>query len=745
VLLRARTSHDFSSYKTNTLMRRIERRMSVHHLETMADYVSYLQKSAQEAEVLFSEILIGVTSMFRDPEAFESLQKLGIMKVVQQKPAGYIFRVWVAGCSTGEEAYAIGMLFLESFQANSQAYQLQIFATDIDEKAIAVARQAIYPASIEANVSQARRKRFFNKLSDGSYQVKKVLRDTLVFATQNIISDPPFTKLDMLTCRNLLIYFNADLQQKLLPIFHFSLKPGGILFLGSSETIGQQYTSAFLTLDKKWKIFTTLAHNTMKRPIISFPAVTHRGEDLEDTLPNNINNTEAISAFQLVEAILQQSDAPPCVIINKNNDITYVHGKTGRFLEQAEGQVSLNLLSMVRRGLKKALTDAIHQVGLQKQPVQCKNLKVRLDGGYLGVDMVVKPIVEPVAILGMMMVVFQASSIAESLQGEPTTNSTRDELEQELAFTKEHLQSTIEEVQATNEELKSTNEELQSTNEELQSTNEELETSKEEMQSLHEESVVVNAELIERVDDLTLAEGDMKNLLDSTKIAVVFLDSDLCIRRFTPAVTSLIPLLPNDVGRPLRHFVNNFQHLDITDDAEKVLSDLSTLNRDVVSKDGHNYQMLMRPYRTVNNVIDGVVLTFSDVSASKQSEERAISAKEFAEDIVNTVREPLLVLDDQFRIVTANTAFYNNFSVKAKEAVGKSIFSIADKQWDIETFRKLLVEVIPQKKAFEDFIFSHHFEGLGLRTIILNGRQIISTDNEELILLSIAYEDNKGG
>ncbi|RLL56003.1 chemotaxis protein CheR [Mariprofundus sp. EBB-1] len=746
VILRSRTNHDFSQYKKNTLCRRIERRMNVHHLGDIFDYVRYLQESDREADILFDELLIGVTNMFRDPDAFYSLANYGLIEMMKQKPEGYTFRVWVAGCSTGEEAYSIAILILECMEKLKCDFQVQVFATDIDEKAITIARRGVYASTIAKDVNDKRLKRYFIKLDDGQYQVKKMVREILVFAPQNVIKDPPFTKLDLISCRNLLIYLGSELQKKLLPVFHYSLKPEGILFLGSSETIGQQNIDYFSVVDKKWKIFKALPFKMTTTPILNFPGAPIALGEQELTVSDKVQKIEEISAFQLVEAILQQSDAPPCVIIGVDNNITYIHGKTGRFLEPSQGQVTVNLLAMLRPGLKKAFSEAIQQVGMHNQDVVCKGLQVEHSGGYINVDMTVRPIREPMAMHSMTMVVFEEVS-EKGADHQPKRVKVRskpktvEELEQDLRFTKEHLQSTIEELETSNEELKSINEELQSTNEELQSTNEELETSKEELQSLNEESVTVNSELQGRIEDLSASNDDMKNLLDSTEIAIVFLDIDLCVRRFTPAVSALIPLAASDAGRPIKHFASNLLYEDLTQDAEKVLNDLSVINKDVVSKCGSEYHMQMRPYRTVNNVIDGVVVTFDNISASKEAEKRAIRAKLYAESILNTVRQSLLVLDKDLRVVSANPLFYKYFSAKRKDTIGHVIYDLGNGQWNIPKLRELLDEVLNKNSVFDDYEVEYEFEAIGKHKMILNARKVIGfdsdSDSDELILLAI--------
>jgi len=745
IILRARTNHDFSLYKKNTICRRIERRMHVHQLDDIADYVRYLQENNQETEILFKEFLIGVTNFFRDPQAFESLRG-ALMEMLKDKPEGHTVRVWVAGCSSGEEAYSVAILLAECIELLKRHFSVQIFATDIDEESITVARRGIYPANILADVSEERLKRFFIKEESGAYRLKKSVREMLVFAPQNLIKDPPFTRLDLLCCRNLLIYLGPELQKRLLPAFHYSLRPDGILFLGSSESIGQN-TSYFGSLDKKWKIFRTLPSLMINRSPLLLSALPQGHAKQEPTMPESIQQLEEISAFQMVDAILQQSHASPCVIINESGNILYVYGKTGRFLEPAEGKVSVNIIEMARPGLKKDMAEAIHKVCLNRQQAICKGLHVHGNGTHLIVDLLLKPILEPGAMRGMIMVIFD--EVAASQDRQQTKNKALpvsraksvDELEEELNSTRERLQSTIEELETSNEELKSTNEELQSTNEELQSTNEELETSKEELQSLNEESATVNAELQCRIDDLSNANDDMKNLLDSTDIATVFLDVDMCIRRFTPRISDIIPLAGSDIGRPISHFSTSLVDVDLARDAARVLEDLMIREYEVVCHDGRVYMIRLRPYRTITNVIDGVVITFQDISARKKAETAFREQARFAEGIVRSVREPLIVLNGSLRVVSANPSFYKTFDVNEAETEGEFIYALGNGQWDIPQLRELLENILPLNASIDDFRVDHFFESIGKRSMLINARMIIAAVEEEEGLILLAIED----
>ena len=617
ILLRTRTGHDFSLYKKNTILRRIERRMHVHQIDTVEDYVLYLQKSEVELDILFQELLIGVTNFFRDAKAFEVLREKIMPELLAGKADGYTMRVWVAGCSSGEEAYSIAILLQEVMEDLNRNINVQIFSTDIDENAVNAARTGIFPASIAGDVSAARLKRWFSK-EDNQYRVNKSIREMLVFAVQSVIRDPPFTKLDLLSCRNLMIYLGPELQKRLIPVFHYSLKPDGILFLGSSESIGQGH-ELFVRLDKKWKIYRRNIGPTAAQPGVKFPPAPAMAAHARPVQPESIRRAEELSAFQLVESILRQVDAPPCVVIDETNNIIYLHGRTGRYLEPASGKVSVNILEMARPGLKMDLAAAIREVVTNQQECVRKRVAIEHNDSHISIDLTVKPILEPRALRGLMMVIFKENEPPASRNKATKKTMARpkntdvERLEQELRRSRESLQLTIE-------ELETSNEELQSANEELQSTNEELETSKEELQSLNEEAATVNAELQSRIDEWSTTNDDMKNLLDSTQIATIFLNLELCVRRFTPKAVEIIPLSATDSGRPIKHFATALIDTDLTEDAFDVLQNLGTKEKEVRSKDGAFYRMRIRPYRTVNNVIDGVVITFDDITALKKTE-----------------------------------------------------------------------------------------------------------------------------
>ncbi|HEX5658386.1 MAG TPA: CheR family methyltransferase, partial [Polyangiales bacterium] len=579
---------------------------------------------------------IGVTSFFRDPPAFESLAAT-LTEYVRGKAEGQALRVWVAGCSTGEEAYSIAILLREALEAAGRDLQVQVFATDLDPKAIDIARAGTYPLGIVGDVSPARLKRFFTR-NDSGYQVRKELREMLVFATQNLIEDPPFTKLDLMSCRNLLIYLDASCQRRLFPIFHYVLRTGGTLFLGSSETIGQ-FTNLFDSVDKKWRLY-------QRREVAggTYVADIHAAVALEPGVVEGVPlglvpRRSELGAGPLAERMLLRELVPPTVLIRERGEIVHIHGRTGMFLEPAPGQqAQANIYNMMREGLHLELAAAMRHATRQPDEVQRRNLQVKTNGHYSRVDLRVKRLSEPETLRGLYRVSFESSralEVSPDTASEAAGSHTRvHELERELLYTKESHQGTIEELETANEELKSTNEELQSTNEELQSANEELETSKEELQSLNEELQTVNVELHGKVEELSRANDDMTNLLNATDIATIFLDNDLNIKRHTEQARRVIRLIPSDVGRSIGDLVSRLSYDRLTEDAREVLRTLGAKEVEVQGKnDGKWYLMRLLPYRTTDNVIDGLVVTFVDITRVKllqESEARLLRALQHA-------------------------------------------------------------------------------------------------------------------
>jgi two-component system CheB/CheR fusion protein len=656
LLIRSVTGHDFSQYKQNTTCRRIERRMYVHQLATIEEYVNYLRQSECEVFILFKELLIGVTSFFRDPETFKLLKEKYLLDLLKKKPDGSRFRIWVPGCSSGEEVYSLAIIIQECLEALGHNLEVQLFGTDLDKTAISTARAGTYLNSISIDVSQERLDKFFIKVDD-HYQVKKNIREMVIFAEQSVIKDPPFTKLDMLSCRNLMIYFGSKLQERLLPTFHYSLNPGGILLLGTSENIGR-YADQFTLLDKKWKIFERRGDDGSIRQLMDIPKRQNinglSGKSI--AVAGKLSKDAAI--VRLLKAILSRSDLPVCVVVDGKGELIYTHGRTGRFLEPAEGEASHSILEMARPGLKAGLTNAIRKMSIERTEIVVQDLRVQNNGDSQDINLILRPLPDiQSGYRGLMLIIFderhdnlsKTAKIKTTLHTKddrPENSQDRKRLEDELRFTRENLETTIEELETSNEELKSTNEELQSANEELQSTNEELETSKEELQSLNEESSTVNSELQGRIDELVSANNDIKNLLDATDIAIIFLDINLNIRRFTPLIGRFFHLTKTDISRSIEHFATTLKDMDIKEHARQVLKDLEKYESVVEDTEGQKYRMRVRPFRTVNNVIEGVVITFDNVTVFKKMVDTLAESEALWQELVKHSPVGIFVLTD---------------------------------------------------------------------------------------------------
>ncbi len=746
IIVRSQTGHDFSHYKQKTVLRRIERRMAVNRITELSRYVRYMQEQPSEADNLFKDLLIGVTNFFRDKEAFSVLREKAIPKMFQDRSADRPIRIWVPGCATGEEAYTIAILCQDFMDSLSTRFSVQIFATDLNNEAIETARLGNYPESISTDVPSEFLERYFTKEVD-FYRIKKGIRDMVVFALQNVITDPPFSRIDLVTCRNLLIYLGAELQKKVLPLFHYALNQQGFLFLGPSESIGE-FTDYFSVLDRKWKLYTRTDGEWGQESFLHLhrPTATDRRITAPATgYPTSIDRPRH---REVVEKLIMENYGPAGVLVNEKGEVLYIHGRTGKYLEPASGDFTAknNIVDMARQGLKMELAQSIRKAGKENTEVRSDRLRVKMNGGELLINLVVKPISEPASMKGQLLVTFQ--DVPEQANGvivEPTESTEAEEphrvrqLEHELLSTREYLHSAVEELETSNEELHSTNEELQSSNEELQSTNEELETSKEELQSVNEELNTVNAELQQKIEELTRTTNDLNNLLASTDIGTIFLDCRLNVQRFTPTMTDFINLIQADVGRPLAHIVTKLKYGRLMEDAKEVLRTLVPKEQEIQTNDDRWYSMRILPYRTVENVIDGVVITFVDTSVFRRTMKAAAEeAERQGVSIINTVREPLLLLDQDLRIESANESFYRTFKVKPKETKNRLLYDLANRQWDIPALRDLLETILPEKTSIEDFRVEHEFETIGHRTMLLNARQLQTEPGKpEKILLAI--------
>lgn len=749
-LLRTQIQHDFTDYKQNTILRRIERRMVIHQWDSMDAYARYLQETPQEVNILFRELLIGVTRFFRDSDTFAELKTQVIPRLFDGKSEGESVRVWVPGCSTGEEAYSIAMLLREYSATRSGDIKVQVFATDIDAVAIDTARAGVYPDNIVADVPPEYLTRYFVH-AEGTYRVHKSIRDIVVFAEQDIILDPPFSHMDMISCRNLLIYLNADLQKRLLPLFHYALNPNGFLFLGSSETIGE-FTELFTTVDRKHKFYQRRAAVNPSRLIPGLRPPHVSAAVGQGASSREMKSTEPISMRTLVEQNLLAHHTPPCVLINDAEQVLYVHGSTGSYLEPATGDANLNLLRMARPGLRLELATAIHKAITQRAPTRYDGVQVQVKEQLQTMNLLVRPVTSPPA-PGLYLVVFEDVATVARPPADTSTSTALTDTDQRIAILERELQLKDEYLQTNLGELTTSNEELQSTNEELQSINEEMDTSREELQSVNEELSTVNAELQKKIEELSLSNDDMNNLLAGTDVGTVFIDRDLRIQRFTPAATAIVNLIPTDIGRPIAHLATNLVHYEtLLQDARRVFETLEPKEVEVQSTDGRWYLMRILPYRTQKNAIVGVVITFVNTTTLRTMQERLQAAQlaeqthAFAESIVATVREPILVLDADLRVVSVNDAFTKTFKVPKGDTVGTLVYDLGNGQWDIPDLRTLLEEVLPERTTIHDYLVTHTFEHIGPRMMRLNARELrLANGQPRMILLAIEDETEPVG
>ena len=765
VLLRTHSGHDFSQYKPNTVYRRIERRMAMQQIENANEYIKYVQQAPAEIEALFKDMLIGVTNFFRDPEAFEALEKQVISGLFSEKKPNETVRVWSVGCSTGEEAYSLAILLAEHQQQRKERSNVQMFATDIDSRSIAAGRAGIYPVSITTDISQNRLERFFFLEPGGSfYQIDKKLRDMIVFSEQNVIKDPPFSKLDLISCRNLMIYMGHELQKKMIPLFHYALNPGGILFLGASETIGE-FGNLFSTIDRRSKIYRK-KNEPQKAGLYRFmPPMTAADEPV--ARPPRKYAVRGKSLRDITEKALIQQTVAAAALVSANGDILYLHGRTGSFLEPAQGEAGVNnILKMAREGLQQELATALRKIGAGMGSLRFPNLQVKTNGDFITIHLTVKPLPREISgqtrddteqstnsllILVVMETAEPQPRDRTALSADSDPDQTEDTeadgnepaviaaLRQELRAKEEYIQTTREELETANEELRTSNEDMQSYNEELQSANEELETSKEELQSVNEELTTVNAELQNTVADLTRANDDMNNLLAGTGIASVFVDHELRILRYTPAATRIINLIQTDIGRPVSHIASNLEGYNhFEQDIREVLDTLVQKEAEVRTKAGAWHAMRILPYRTLNNVIEGAVVTFTDISAAKQAQQALQEAHvRITEAIVEAVHEPLLVLDSGLKVISANKAFCDAFAPASDSVVGRRLYDLGNGQWDIPNVRRLMEEKLPADLAVNDYVLSDEFAETGFRHLQINARTISDEGDSSFILLAI--------
>ncbi len=682
-LLYFNTGLDFTAYKENTLFRRIEKRMAVCQISHIAEYYHYLKRIPREINILFKELLIGVTHFYRDKEAFIAFEEKIVPELFKDRDPDDIIRVWVLGCSTGEEAYSIAIILLDYINKHYQDFKLQIYGTDIDDASIEKARAGIYPDSIAADVPLELLEKYFSR-KENFYQIKKIVRDSVVFAIQNAIKDPPFSKLDLICCRNLLIYFVPEIQKKLIRLFHYALKPEKFLFLGSSEAISG-FEHFFIEIDRKWKLFRKKEDYSDLKELPIFPPLFDYSikPKEKDIFKQPI---EKVSYQQLIESLVLKRYALSSVIINSNNDILYIHGKVGNFLEIPQGETNTNILEMAREGLKLELAMAIRKSLIEKKEVRQEKIRVPINGTETYINIITYPLTDPPSVQGLMVIFFEEvipeplEKIKEPIPGivETAAQQRVKQLEDDLKTTQEYLQTTIEELETSNEELKSTNEELQSSNEELQSTNEELQTSKEELQSVNEELLTVNTELEAKITELAKSYNDMSNFLSSTKIGTAFLDKELKINHFTQAFAAIFNLIPSDIGRPIHHIVPNIRYKTLIQDIEEVLRTLTPKEFEVQTNDLKWYLMKIVPYQTIENVIEGIVLTIIEFTEQKQMKEALQRSEEKYRLLIENAPEGVWAFDRAGILTFVNSRISEILRYTKEEMLGKHIFSFMD-------------------------------------------------------------------
>ena len=720
-LVRTKTSHDFALYKPGTLSRRIERRMALAGVDDSGRYLDLLRENPAELELLAKDLLINVTSFFRDAKAFELLAEEVVPDLVRRHPADRPLRLWVPGCSTGEETYSLAMLFIEEITAAKRNIKLQVFASDVDEDA--VAREGHYPESIAADVSPQRLARFFTQEEHG-YRVVPELRGVVVFTVQDVLADPPFSRLDLISCRNLLIYLRPEAQQKVLLLFHFALSEGGILMLGSSEAVGS-LDDRFEPISKTQRIYRQIGRS---RPgEIDFPIGSGGGARAIWPGAPHPAAARGISARDLTQRLLVETYAPASVLINRKYECLYYSGPTDRYLKVATGEPSRDLLAMAREGLRTKLRAAVQQASRGHAHATATGAEASYGGSALAVRIEVHPVQRDGEEL-LLVSFFDEPSREQSRDRvvEPADDVSRvAELEQELEATRKELESAIHNLEIANDEQKAINQEAMSANEEFQSTNEELMTSREELQSLNEELTALNSQLQETLERQRSTSNDLQNILDSSGVATLFLDGELNIRFFTPAAKSLFRVIATDIGRPLADLTPLAADRDLLTDARAVLTSSAPVGREVETEGGGCYVRRILPYRTQDNRIDGVVITFADISEIKAAEREIKAARAYSESIIDTIRQPLVVLDEELRVVSANRSFYRSFALAVGETVGRPLGFVENGHPGIPGLRGFLDRAqVGQQVTVEDYEIETELPLLGRRLLLVNAREI---------------------
>lgn len=740
-LLHARRNVDFSGYKKGTLVRRINRRMSLRQITRGGDYLKVLRESSDEVNALFNDLLIQVTRFFREPQSWHTLEREVLTRLVDDADKDTPIRVWVPGCATGEEAYSLAMLLIEVREKAQKNVPIQIFASDLDSQALDFARAGVYPESIAADVSPERLHRFFTR-GEHRYSVHQHLRDTIVFALQNVITDPPFSRLDLVSCRNLLIYLEASAQRRVLDIFHFALRPGRYLFLGNSETIGPQ-TDLFQPMSKRVRIYRRLGAIRLDRLRLAVgggpPTATGPNVGLAQPTPR-----DGAALAHARELVLQRHTAASA-LVNRKFEILSLYGPTFKYLSQPTGTLTADILAWVPDGVRTKVRVALQTAVRRNDATTIHGIKLRIEAEkeYRSVSVTVEPIQSPAEADGLLLVIFADDPATTPAAGKPKRKQRPEpeeplvqQLEYELKVARDDLQTSVEQLESSNEELRATNEEVLSMNEELQSANEELETSKEELQSVNEELTTVNSQLESKISELQEISDDISNLLTSTELPVLFLDRQFLIRRYTPAMVRLFRLIPTDLGRPIQDIAHLANDTSLLDDAKRVLERLVPIEEDLETHDGHAYLRRVLPYRTDDNRIQGVVVTYTDVSHRVEGDRAVKEARDFSQSIVETMSEPLLVLDDGLVVRGANPSFCTTYRANPGEVIGVRISEVADGEWNIPRLRRMLADMLQDGTDKGEMQVRQEFRMLGNRVINVNAR-LLDREGRKLIILGL--------
>ncbi len=745
-LLRTSKGIDFSQYKSPTVHRRITRRIVLSRALDLENYLEFVRKAPSELDALFNDLLINVTDFFRDPDVFAALKERAFPALLKDRKVATPIRVWIPGCSTGEEVYSIAISLVEYLDSHGLDYPIQIFGTDVSEAAIERARAGAYTEAVTALVSPERLGRFFTRIESG-YQISRAIREMCIFSVQNITKDPPLSRMDLISCRNLLIYFGAGLQKRAMGVFLYALQPNGCLVLGNSETPGA-LSEYFIALDREQRIYSrklTVPQPLFDMParLASFPPFSAAANPAAAELPKVKELPGGPTVQRYVDRMLLGQYAPAGLLLDKDNRIIEFRGAIGPFLGPADGEAELELLKMVREDLALHVGAALTEARKKNRGIRVEDILMRDSGQFRRVTIAVTPLTIPLMDTHYLV-------LFEEQRRDEDSTPVRDpkaamgplpskDVEAHIAHLEEELNATRRYLQAIIEELRSANEEAQSSNEELQSANEELQTTKEELQSSNEELTTLNAEMQSRNTELGQVNNDLLNLLSSMNMPIVMLDNALRIRRFTPISERLLNLIGTDVGRPISDLKPRINAPDLEEILHKVIDTLAPHEQEVRDQDGHWYSMRVRPYRTAENRIDGAVLQLLDVDEIKRSLEKARNARDFAEAVIDTVREPLAVLDHNFRIETVNRSFYQMFHLSKEQVEGDLLFEAGGGLWDFPKVHQLLENIISGGPRFEDLEIEHDFKGIGWKTMLLNARRIESDGTSGKILL--AFED----